>query len=80
MISLLLLFFVFLPFIGPLLWHTYGGSQARGRIRAVDASLRQSHSNSATYTTAQGNARSLTHPLSKARDQTRNLMVPGRIH
>ena len=45
----------------------YGGSQAGGRIRAVAASLRQSHSNagiraaSATYTTAHGNAVSLTH-------------------
>ena len=57
----------------------YGGSQARGLIGAVAAGLRQSHSNarsevylSATYTTAHGNARS--------RDQTRNLMVPSRIH
>ena len=45
----------------------YGGSQARGRIRAAATGLRQSHSNagiratSATYTTAHGNARSLTH-------------------
>ena len=46
----------------------YGGFQARGRIRAVAASLRQSHSNagsiqaiSATYTTAHGYDGSLTH-------------------
>ena len=45
----------------------YGGSQARGRIGAVAAGLHQNHSNvcnqaaSATYTTAHGNARSLTH-------------------
>ena len=43
----------------------YGGSQARGRIRATAADLRHSHSNaralSATYTTAHGDARSLTH-------------------
>ena len=32
----------------------------------------------ATYTTAHGNARSLTH-LIEARDQTRNFMVPNRI-
>ena len=44
----------------------YGGSQARGGIRAVAADLCHSHSNarskpeSATYTVAQGNARSLT--------------------
>ena len=35
---------VFLPFLGPLP-AAYGGSQARGRIGAVAASLRQSHSN-----------------------------------
>ena len=36
--------FFFLPFLGPLLWHMEV-SQARGLIRAVAASLRQSHSN-----------------------------------
>ena len=50
----------------------YGGSQARGLIGAVAANLCQSHSSegsesSATYTTAHGNAGSLTH----------NLMVPS---
>ena len=59
-------FFVFLLF----LWAAppaYGGSQARGRIEAGATGLRQSHSNagsepvSATYTTAHGNAGSLTH-------------------
>ena len=45
----------------------YGGSQAKGLIRAVGASLCHSHSNrqmwakSATYTTVDGNAGSLTH-------------------
>ena len=45
----------------------YGGSQAKGRIRAVAAGLRQSHSNagiravSPTHTTAHGNAGSPTH-------------------
>ena len=47
----------------------YGGSQAMGQIRATAASLRHSHSHSGselhlqpvTYTTDQGNARSLTH-------------------
>ena len=45
----------------------YGVSQARGPIGAVAASLHHSHSNtgskpwSATYTTAHGNARTLTH-------------------
>ena len=46
---------------------TYGGSQARGLIGVTAASLHQSHGNagsqaaSATYTTAHGNAGSLTH-------------------
>ena len=39
----------------------HGRSQARSWIRAAAAGLRQSHSNSVTYTTAHGNARSLTH-------------------
>ena len=37
-------YFVFLPFLG-LLPSAHGGSQARGRIGAVAASLHQSHSN-----------------------------------
>ena len=53
-----------------------GGSQARGQIGAVAASLHQSpqqrriRAASATFTTAHG---------SEARDQTRNLMVPRWI-
>ena len=44
----------------------YGGSQAKGRIRATAARLHHSHSSqfqatSVTYTTAHGNARFLTH-------------------
>ena len=45
----------------------YGGSQARGQIGAVANGLRHSHSNARAklhlqpYTTAHGNARSLTH-------------------
>ena len=63
------LFFIFLTFL-PLLRAVptaYGGSQARGLIGAVAAGLSHSHSSSgyelrsATYTTAHGNARSLTH-------------------
>ena len=47
----------------------YGSSQARGRIGATVASLHCSHSNTGfepllvTYTTAHGNARSITHRL-----------------
>ena len=37
-------FFVFLPFLGPLP-EAYGGSQARGLIRAAAAGRRHSHSN-----------------------------------
>ena len=43
----------------------YGGSQARGRIRAVAtyprATATRIRATSATYTTAHGNAGSLTH-------------------
>ena len=39
----------------------YGGSQARGWIGAEATGLCQSHSNADPYTTAHGNARSLTH-------------------
>ena len=39
----------------------YGCSQARGRVGAVATGLHQSHSNSGSYTTAHGNAGSLTH-------------------
>ena len=43
-IFIYLFIFVFLPFLGPLPT-AYGGSQAGGRIGAVAASQRQSHSN-----------------------------------
>ena len=52
----------------------YGGSQARGSMGAVAASLHRSHRNvgfkamSVTYTTAHSN------PLSEARDQIHDLM------
>ena len=65
-LTILFIYFVFLPFLGPLPRHMEV-SQARGRIGAVAASLCQGHSNSgiravsATYTTAHGNAGSLTH-------------------
>ena len=58
----------------------YGSPQAWGRIRAAAASLHNSHSNVgaklhlATYTTAHGNAGSLTH-LSEARVGTHTLWV-----
>ena len=61
----------------------YGGSQARGSVRAVAAGLRQSqqhwdlnrvcdlhHSSQQCW---------ILNPLSKARDRTRNLMAPSQI-
>ena len=42
----------------------YGSAQTRGQIGAIAAGMYHSHSNAATsvtYTTAQGNAGSLTH-------------------
>ena len=47
----------------------YGGSQARGLIRAVAASL---HHNSQQCW--------IPNPLSETRDQTHNLIVPSQIH
>ena len=56
----------------------YGGSQARGQIGAVATGLRHSHSHAMSephlWPTPQ-----LTATLSKARDQTYNLMVPSQI-
>ena len=47
----------------------YGGSQARVPIGAIAAGLRHSLRH-----------RGILNPLSKARDQTLNLMVPSWIH
>ena len=60
-----------------------GGSQARGRIRAVATGLHQSHSNTGSelllQPTPQLAATPVLNPLSKARDQTCSLMVPSWI-
>ena len=62
----------------------YGGSQTRGLIRAVAASL-----HTATAMWDPSHVYNLYHssrqcwilnPLSEPRDQTHNLMVPSRIH
>ena len=64
-LCLFFFFLVFCPFRATPA--AYGGSQGRGLIRAVAAGLHQSRSNatsraaSAAYTTAHGNAGSLTH-------------------
>ena len=64
-LSFVFLSFVVVVVVVAISWATpaaYGGSQARGWIGAVATGLRQSHSNaSATYTTAHGNAGTLTH-------------------
>ena len=61
----------------------YGGSQATGLIGAIAACLHHSHSNADLnhvcdlhHSSLQ---RQIPNPLSEARDQTRNLMVPSRI-
>ena len=59
----------------------YGGSQARGQIGATDASLHHSHSNFGSEPHLQPTPQltATLGPLNKARDQTRNLMVPSWI-
>ena len=56
---------------------------ARGPIGAVAASLHQSHSNARSelllQPTPQLKAMPILNPLSRARDRTRNLMVPSQI-
>ena len=73
------LFFVLFYFFGlfAISWAApvaYGGSQARGRIGAVAVGLHQSHVCDLHHSLQQ--RRILTE---KARDQTRNLMVPSQI-
>ena len=58
---------------------TYGGSQARGRIGATATGLYHSHSNAGSELCLWPTQRWILNPLSKARDRTRNLMVPSRI-
>ena len=77
-------FLVFLPFsmVVPMV---YGGSLARGLIRAVAASLRQSHSNVGSEPRLRltpqltATAGSILNSLSEARDQTCVLMDTSRV-
>ena len=73
-------YLVFLPFLGPLP-KAYGGSQARGIIRAVATSLHHSHRGSKPH--LQPTPRSRQHrtlnPLSEARDGTCYLTNTSRI-
>ena len=61
----------------------HGGSQARGRIGAVATDLHQRHSNAGSdqrlQSTPQLTAALDVNPLSKAGDQTYNLVVPSQI-
>ena len=62
----------------------YGGSQARGQIGAVAASLHHSHSNRGSKPRLRLHHSSrqcqILNPLSKARDQTFVLMDASQIH
>ena len=75
------LFFVFCLFRASLA--ACGGSQARGPIGTAAAGLHHSHSNTRSephlQPTSQLTERQILNPVSKARDQTQNLMVPSWI-
>ena len=73
----LFFFFFFGLFWGTLM--AYGGSQARGQIRAAADGLRHSNSNgeSLHHSSWQGQ---ILNTLSKARDGTHNLMVTSKVH
>ena len=62
----------------------YGGPQTRGWIGAVGAGLYHSHSNAGSEPPLQPNhswwQRRILNPLSKARDQTCDLMYTSQIH
>ena len=74
-------FFVCLFFVFCLFRAAYGGPQAKGLIGAAAAGLRQSHSNTRSkprlWPTPQQHR--ILSPLSEARDQTSNLMVPSQV-
>ena len=77
------IFFLFLSFF-PIYWFicfpyvptAYGGSQARGRIRATAARLHHSHSNARSkprlWPTLSSRQCQILNPLSEARHQTHN--------
>ena len=83
--SLFFHFYFFLSFLS--FWAApaaYGGSQARGLIVTEAASLCQGHSKAGSepHLPLHHSSRQcrILNALSKARDRTRNLMVPIRIH
>ena len=84
-ISHSMIFFIFLLFRASL--EAYGGSQARGRIRATTAGLHHSHSNVGSKPhlwpipqVHRSQQCQMLNPLSEARGRTGNLMIPSQIH
>ena len=76
-------FFFFFFAISRAIPTAYGGSQARGLIRAVAAGIHHGQSNMGSEPICNLHHSSrqcqILNPLSKARDRTLNLMVPSRI-
>ena len=75
-------FFCVCVFLGPPA--AYGDSQARGLIGAIAASQSQSHSNAGSKLLVcdlhHGSWQCwILNPMSKARDGTRNVMVPSQL-
>ena len=62
---------------------SYGGSHARGQIGATAASPHHSHSNARSEPCLQSTPQLMAtpdpYPLSEARDQTPNLMIPTQM-
>ena len=73
------LFFSFVFFRGTSM--AYGGSQARGRIRAVATGHSHSHTRSELHLHLQHSSQHcwILNPLSEARDYTRILVAASRI-
>ena len=76
-------FFVFSVFFFRAATSAYGGSQARGQIRAVATSLHHGHRTPDPSRICDPHhsswQRRILNTRSEARDRTRNLMVPRRI-
>ena len=85
MLSVVLFFFFFFFCLFRAAPAVYGGSQAKGPIGAVAASLHRSQSNTRSYLSCICNLhhslwqRWILNPPIKARDWTRNLVVPSWI-
>ena len=79
---LVCLFFVFLPFLGPLLRHMevpWLGVESELQLRAYTRATAMQDL-SCTFNLYHSSQQSwILNPLSKARDRTRNLMVPSQI-